>query len=282
MGKIRQKTKGQHYIPRFYLKRFSIKRNRGYYIWCYNLKTSKIFNSNISNVCKKNWFYDKHNVFEGTLSILERHHSKIYKIIYNNYKYTLIEPEKRLIAEFVYITHARTRKARERTLDVNEEVQYDEGFRKKFQDEFPGKNIEQELEGIRQTIQLANMFGIEIPEYDYDPKAEETIEKLMNYDYYILKNNTGKEFYTSDNPISQFTTSEKEDIKVAIPLAPDLFLIMSNSEEWMQMYPSQKILVNEWFVNKANEATIQAAKDFIFSRTNDFEFIRKYLKDQTK
>ena len=55
---------------------------------------------------------------------------------------------------------------------------------------------------------------------------------------------------------------------------------MCNSEEWAQMYPSQEVQVNKWFVDEANEATIQAASDFIFSRTNDFEFVKDYLQNQ--
>lgn len=280
LGNNRQKKKGQHFIPRFYLKRFSTERNGEYYIWCYNKKTSKIFEANITKVCKENWFYGRDNIIEDGLSILEGHHSKIYKYIQTNPIYALTELEKRTIMEFVYATHARTRKAREATLNVNEEVQYDENFRKRFQYVFPGQNIEGELEQIKQNIQLANIFGTKIPFYNYDPKTKETMEKLMSYDYYILKNNTGKDFYTSDHPISQFAPSEKEGIKVAIPLASDLFLIMYKGEDWMQMYPSQKIPVNEWFVNKANKATIQAASNFIFSKTNDFEFVKNFLSNQ--
>ncbi len=123
LGSNRQKTKGQHYIPRFYLKRFSTERNGEYYIWCYNLKTGEIFETNIINVCKENWLYDRHNIFEDALSIIDGHHSTIYRIIEEHPICTLTEPEKRIIMEFVYVTHARTRRAREGTLDVKEEVQ---------------------------------------------------------------------------------------------------------------------------------------------------------------
>ena len=177
----RQKTKGQHYIPQFYLKRFSEEKKGEFYIWCFNLKSSKIFKSNISKVCKENWFYDKHNVFENGMSVIESQHSKIYKFIRDNPFNILTEPEKRTIMEFVYFTHARTRKAREGTLYVNKDVQNNEEFRNKFQKEFPGKNIEKELEGIKQSIQLANIFGIEIPEYNHNPKTEETMERLMSF-----------------------------------------------------------------------------------------------------
>lgn len=282
MGNNRQKRRGQHYIPRFYLKHFSTEKNGKYYIWCYNIRKGKIFKANINDMCKENWFYTRNDLFEEGLSNLDGHHSTIYRILEENPIYALIEPEKRTIMEFVYITHARTRKAREGILEVNEEVQFDENFRKKFKYVFPEHNIEQDLKQIKQTMQFANIFGIKIPLYNYDPKIEEAMDKLMSYDYYILKNNTGKEFYTSDHPISQFDLSDEEGIKVAIPLASDLFLMMCNSEEWMQMYPSQKVQINEWFVDEANKATIQAANDFIFSKTNDFEFVKEYLGNQVK
>lgn len=135
---------------------------------------------------------------------------------------------------------------------------------------------------IKEAIEKRDRKKRKIPSYDYDPKAGETMEKLMSYDYYILKNNTGNDFYASDHPISQFETSEKEGIKIAIPLAPDLFLIMYKGEEWMQIYPRQTVVINKWFVNEANEATIQAANDFIFSRTNDFEFVKLVLNTNDK
>ncbi len=221
IGNSRQKRKGQHYIPRFYLKQFSIERNGEHYVWCYNKKTGDVFESNINNICKENWFYDRHNIFEDALSIIDGYHSTIYRFIEEIPMYALMEPEKRKIMEFVYLTHARTRRARELTM-----------------------------------------------------------EQLMNFNYYILKNNTEKIFYTSDHPISQFDKSNEKGIKVAMPLAPDLFLIMNNSEDWMQLYPSQKIQASKWFVNEANKAMIQVAKDFIFSKTNDFEFVRQFLSNQ--
>lgn len=276
-------TRRQHYNPQFYSKHFSTERNGEYYIWCYNIKTGGVpFEANISNVCQEHWFYDRDNVIENGLRVLEGYHSTIYKIIRDNPIYALIEPEKRIIAEFVYLTHARTRRARDATLDINEEVQHNEDFRKKFQYVFPGCIIEEELEHLKQIIQYANMFGTKIPSFNYDPKAKEMIDKLMSYDYFILKNNTEKLFYTSDHPISQFDKSDKKGIKVAIPLASDLFLLMCDSEEWMQMYPMQEILANEWFVNQANETAIKVARDFIFSKTNDFEFVKNFFENHVQ
>lgn len=222
----RQKKRGQHYIPQLYLKHFSKGRKKEYYIWSYEIKTSKVFESKISKVCKENWFYDRHNIFENALSILEGQFSKIYRIIKSNPICTLIKQEKKSIAEFIYNIHARTRKAREAILNINKKMQHDKNFRRRFQYVFPGHNIEDELEELKRTFQISNIFGTKIPSYSYNPKMDETIEKLMNYDYYLFRNNTKNEFYTSDHPISQFDTSEKKGIKVAMPLTSDLFFVM--------------------------------------------------------
>ncbi len=279
LGNNRQKKKGQHFIPKFYLKQFSTEINGEQYIWCYNKKSGDVFHSNINNVCKENWFYDRYNIYEDALSILDSDHSSIYRFIEKKPMYALKESEKRKIMEFIYVTHARTRRAREVTMDINKEVQFDKDFRRKFQYVFPGHNIEEELELLKQSFQISNIFGTKIPSYSYNPNSEEKMERLMKFDYYILKRNTGKMFYTNDHPISQFDISDKEGVKVAMPLAPDLFLIMSNSKDWLQSHPSQRIQASERFVNEANEATIQVAKDFIFSKVNDFEFVRQFLNN---
>lgn len=122
LGNNRQKKRGQHYNPIFYLKHFSTERNGKYYIWCFNKETGESFETNIKNIGKESWFYDRHNIFEDALSILDGHHSTIYKMIETMPIYALIEQEKRLIAEFIYLTHVRTRKAREDILPVNQDV----------------------------------------------------------------------------------------------------------------------------------------------------------------
>ncbi len=45
---------------------------------------------------------------------------------------------------------------------------------------------------------------------------------------------------------------------------------------------NQEVQVNEWFVNEANATTIQTASDFIFSKTNDFKFVKDYFQKRTE
>ena len=51
------KTKKQHYVPRFYLKNFSNKNKDGYYIHCYDIDTNKTYPANIKNIAEEKYFY---------------------------------------------------------------------------------------------------------------------------------------------------------------------------------------------------------------------------------
>jgi len=274
------KKRGQHYNPRFYLKYFSSENNGEYYIWCFDKEAGKSFKTNINNIGKENWFYTRNDLYEETLSILDGYHSTVYRIIETAPIYSLIEQEKRIIAEFIYLTAARTRKAREDTLVVNQDVLHNNKFRKEFQYVFPGKVIEEELEGLKRNIQLSNMFDVKIL-YN-NPNASELIDKIMSFDLFILKNEIGTEFCTSDHPISCFDLTNEEGFKVVFPLSPEQCLVIYNDKEWLEAFPTQRILVNEWFVKYANEKMIQTAHKFIYSRSSNFGFVRKFMENQKK
>ena len=55
---------------------------------------------------------------------------------------------------------------------------------------------------------------------------------------------------------------------------------MYKGEEWVQLNTGQIVRANDYFVKNANEATIQTANKFIFSRTKNFKFVKTYLEEQ--
>lgn len=50
-----QATRRQHYVPKFYLENFS---EDGKHLWCYDKESNKIYRSNISDICVKNFLYE--------------------------------------------------------------------------------------------------------------------------------------------------------------------------------------------------------------------------------
>ena len=155
-----------------------------------------------------------------------------------------------------------------------------EDYKKEFQAEFPCTSIGEFINAMKKDIQLTNMFGVDIYEGKYIPKTIETIENIMNFEFFILKNETGAEFYTSDHPILHFDFSDEEGFKVVFPLSPEQCLIVYSNQEWLDAFPTQEIIVNEWFVKYVNRKMIQSSYKFIYSRSNNFEFVRKFMENQ--
>lgn len=272
-------TKRQHHVPQFHLRQFATPRNNEYYIWCYDKKNNNIFESNVKNVGVENWFYDKQfygdNVFEKALSILEGHFSKIYRIIQETTISELTTEEKQIIGELVYILDTRTRKARENTIRVNENVINRTNFNDWFQNEFPGITIEEHLEDIKRNIQLSEMFDIEI-EYN-KAKFSETLDRIMEFDLFLLENDiriTNMEFYKSDHPVCHFNLSEGIDIKIILPITPEKCLMFTNNKHWESDNPSHQVSINKKFIQITNERTVKKANKYTFSKTNDFSFAK--------
>ena len=71
--------KKQHYVPRFYLKRFS---SDGKSINLYNLKSSKtILQANLKNQCYRDYFYGKELNVECALEDVEHETAKLFSLI---------------------------------------------------------------------------------------------------------------------------------------------------------------------------------------------------------
>lgn len=268
----------QHYVPQFYLKQFSREKNREHYIWCYDKETGQVFKTNIKNIGMEKYFYHKNDVFENALSIMEGYSSKIYKIIQEKPISALTREEKQLFAELVYLQDTRTRKARDGMIRVKKEVIIGKNFQDWFQEAFPDTKIEEYLEEIKRNIQLSEMFNIEIK--DNKPRFSDTLDRIMEFDLFLLINNiriTGATFYTSDHPICHYSMSEEKDMKIIFPITPELCLMFTNDKGWESMHPSHNVIINEKFVQMANERTVKKAYRFIFSKTNDFEFVKRVL-----
>jgi len=275
-------TRRQHYISRFYLRQFALQRNNNFYIWCYDKSNGKIFNSNVRNIGLENWFYDKkfqgENVFEKALSILEGYFSGMYRIIQEKPISLLTKEEKQLIAELVYLQDIRTRKARDEFIRVNGMVVNNDDFQDYLQEDFPDRIIEDHLEDLKRIIQLSEMFNLKVN--NNKPRFSDTLDRMMEFDLFLLKNDiriTGSAFYTSDHPICHYSMSEEKDMKIIFPITPELCLMFTNDNGWESMHPSHNAIINKKFVQVTNERMVEKSYRFIFSKTNNFKFVKRVL-----
>lgn len=72
-------NKKHHYVPRFYLKRFS-SDERSICLWNINRK-KLVPKANLKNQCYEDYFYGKELAVEKALGMVEDHASKILKLI---------------------------------------------------------------------------------------------------------------------------------------------------------------------------------------------------------
>ena len=118
--------KKQHYVPRFYLKKFGIHKKSGEYsIKCYNKELDKWYNSNIMQVAMEKYFYDDEDPpeYENYFSHLEGLHATVYHTIVNDQSIEhLTSYDKLMMCHYIKIQNERTRSARTRNAQAYELV----------------------------------------------------------------------------------------------------------------------------------------------------------------
>jgi hypothetical protein len=71
----------QHYVPRFYLKQFSIRKGKEQYVYCFDKSQRKQFEVNIRRVGCESYFYTAAGADQTTEEVLRKIESK-FSVIY--------------------------------------------------------------------------------------------------------------------------------------------------------------------------------------------------------
>lgn len=97
-----KEVKRQHYVPRTYLKNFSVERNNQFYIKALPIdycKENAIYESSIANVCLQNNLYTLPGETEAERMLIEKFYSDNYETYYHQVYDMLIDPNKKTITE---------------------------------------------------------------------------------------------------------------------------------------------------------------------------------------
>lgn len=199
----------QHYIPQFYLKKYGIKKKRGYTVKCFNKEMRKEFVVNINQIGMENYFYDKRAPpkIEDLFSQKEKEHSRVYyKIIENESIKILTNSEKYSMCEYVFIQNERTRSTRERNKQIVRKVYKKLEKEKRFPkfENFPPDYQEWLLESRGEMAQLNIIFNVFTDENGNIESPSKIIECISDLEWNLTRNNLSKEFYTSDHPVVVF------------------------------------------------------------------------------
>ncbi|HEC41064.1 MAG TPA: DUF4238 domain-containing protein, partial [bacterium] len=291
--------KKQHYVPQFYLKNFAIHKKSGECsIRCYSKELNKSYNSNITQVAMERYFYDEEDPpeIENYFLHLEGLHSKVYnKIIHNHSIKQLTMYDKFMMAHYIMTQNERTRSARIRNAQMTE-LLYKYG--RHGIDLPPYESLDEEykkwLLESRATIgQINIMFNpIEMEDgtvhYPYD-----VVIKMAKLGWVLLEDKLKREFFTSDHPVyvhnppiedknvirgygmSSYTA---ESVEIFFPLTPRLCLLLFDKVN--SDYKNIGLIrqVNQGELDWINTQVIAMAHRTIFTKKNDFQFVRDCVK----
>ena len=235
-------VKNEHYVPRFYLRRFANNDK----IYAYDLEKDNLFQTNINKIGCNNYFYDvDSNVLKESLS----EYKDIYKIPDD-----IFEKE---CEDIQFIEKALSRLEDKFSVLLNKfEMDYsiinDEEFLKTFflfmhTQSIRTKGFRNGLENIAsQTKTWIEKLNIKNVNYPIELEAKDIaklnqIKKLLSlssvykkalsffdaYNIYIGVNNTDIDFIISDNPMSYFLVGFND---ICFPVNSKLSIIMQVKE----------------------------------------------------
>lgn len=273
-------VKNQHYVPQFLLKNFSSRGKK--FIWAYD-KNEKYSIKNqikerpIKKVASEEYFYDQNvnseiGSYEYELQKAEDATAPIIeKIIETKKIIDLSDEERRTLSFFITLQNLRTK----------------------------GKLLKTETSMENLSKQLKDKANIEAPNIDYKKIWFSMLEKSISF-YEILMNKvwmlseSNNSFLISDNPVTLQNTTDISEIRgtlgldsfgieIYLPLSPSLTLCLFCEKYFEKNGYHKKYIPNSIcepdYIENLNLLQIVYSERFIFSHKNEFELVKKQLKN---
>jgi hypothetical protein len=275
------KIKIQHYVPRFYLKNFSVEQKKNHLINCYDKSTKKIFFTNIENIGCENYFYDieedVNQTIEKHLGEWESKFSKSYEKLLSVLDVNKLDnSDKEIISYFIAAQLARTRENRIQSKDLVKQLKkriYKDAtteLKKQIDEASSDKSIkERHIAFIIKTV----------------PLFVDIISKMK---WVLFINKTKKPFWTSDNPVTLHNDLKFDPfgnlgllckgIQLHFPLNPKIVLLTLDPNEYAY-FPDSADVIDEQNVIFENHLQVKRSTMHLFSIDDDFELAETMIKE---
>ncbi len=269
-------NKKHHYVPRFYLKRFSLD-SRSICLWNINRKrlASK---AKLKNQCYKDYFYGKELTIEKALGTVEGHASRILKQIDKFQVQPRIGSEEHLML-VLYILMQSGRTAY--TADA-----FDEIIDKMMKYLFEPKAKQEGIDLSKVTI------GIKDPANFSLGSIAKFYPLLLDLNCKLLQNETSVDFITSDNPVVLYnqlfmfrkhgsnTGLTSKGLQVFFPISSRLLLLFYDYESYTVGSRSKAIIkINlPRDVYELNTLQMTSAYENIYFKSANFDVDALYKK----
>ena len=276
-----EKTKRQHYVPRFYLQSFSYDTEEPYYLYCYDKPEDKAFSSSIMNIAQSEYFYDltDEQYLENKFAELEKIFLNVHRKLIDTTDVTSLTVEERnAMALFLSHQHIRTKKFRdiikqasEHTLEiVNEDEVDDESAR----DAVEAGTTERGAKEWQAQLMSNALTGF--------------ADILNQMDWFLFDNKTEYPLWTSDHPIAIFNPVNPEPdpergierigSKVHVPLSKDLVLALYDPRRYF-VKSRREELTEEEHVYFQNKLQVEHSHRQVYSPEEDFELAREEIEE---
>lgn len=181
-------NKKHHYVPRFYLKRFSADRKS---IGLYNFKRELcVGDAQLKSQCYKNYMYGQEGFLEDMLSRIEDEIAQLFRHI------DTVEclpptnhPDHLSLLYYILIQESRTQYAAEALEQIHDGL-FKAVLRDTIAHEHPEIDIDDFVVGLDNPSQY--LLGLQLQNYPV----------LTDLSSILLVNRTGCDFITSDNPVA--------------------------------------------------------------------------------
>ncbi|MDW7691494.1 DUF4238 domain-containing protein [Flammeovirgaceae bacterium SG7u.111] len=275
------KVKKQHFVPRFYLKRFT---NNNGKIFVFDIQTQSQFGTTAENVAHKKFFYDYEPLdkiagdqsIEKALAHMEGESAlvlnKTIELLEKGNLHEQTNKDKAIIAEFIAIQQMRTSESRKRSEQLHTEVERQ--LKQKGGADFLKNSGFYSANHDPKFIQTINFFS---------PELEKGIKEYTDRYWIYWDNQTKYNFYTSDNPVVghihekiRFSAYE-----IFFPLTPRFGLSIALKKEFQNManYDNKIVpLTNKENIKFYNSLIVTNCNRQIFNNEMDFRLAKKILK----
>jgi len=289
-------TKKHHFVPRTYLKNFSIKKNDDFYVNVLHKDQppEKVFESNIINVCAENHLYTlsgnyapKQMLEDIYSNIFENQYDNLYSVLTND-SIVEISPEiKKSIVSAVITMFYRTKKW------INIYSSHTDERMSKLYQMSKQFNVDSYINSEGKTISIK---GKTLKELQDDEKnksripliitqlkaALRLIEAKQHDNIYVFKIIDENEFITSDNPVLPMNINKQRTIPFDIDNA--YYLPISN-KYLLSLFPREadlpvvnkiiRIIIRGDQVEGFNNLQFTSCDNFLIGSISSLQKIKK-------
>jgi hypothetical protein len=275
-----------HYVPRFYLRNFSIHGNCKS-VWCFDKIIGKKFKISISNIGCEKGFYNQE--IEQYLSGIEGKASPVLKkVIEGKSLQGIVWAERELLALYIAIQDNRTFELRDLVEPIGKWAleKIIESLPKEIRVKTPEKDLNEYVNS------KAKDFAIQTQRRLLKESTKQFSDMLLTLQWILLENTTETPLWTSDNPVIKFNPLNgpqfsgnlgylSPGIEIFFPLTPTLCLSLCDIRKHKLVVSERITMNNTEYVTYQNHLAFDWSYRHIFSNEETFSRIEEMKKSST-